>query len=115
MMSYSFDIIGVSPVIQFFDHQQREEQHPDRSKAYLGSYCCTLDAFIEATEAIHRKPDWDWDAIVSTIVEFWLSQESDVRRWKRELESAAGESNLLVGRVVNYNRLRSEFEALFTD
>jgi hypothetical protein len=114
-MSYSFDIIGVSPVLQFFNYQQREETHPDRSKAYLGTYCCTLDAFIEATEAIHRRPDWDWDAIVNTIVEFWLSQEANVRHWKHQWESAAGDSNLLVGRVVNYDRLRSEFETLFTD
>ena len=63
-MSYSFDIVGISPVLQFFDHQQRVEKTPNRSRAYLGSYCCTLDAFIEATQIVHRKPDWDWDAIV---------------------------------------------------
>jgi hypothetical protein len=114
-MSYSFDIIGVSPILQFFDYQQRVEQHPKRSKAYLGSYCCTLDAFIQATEAIHQRPDWDWDAIVNTIVKFWLSQEDDVRHWKQELEVAEGNSNLIVGRVINYNSLRSEFENLFSD
>jgi hypothetical protein len=112
-MSYSFDIVGIAPVLQFFDHQQRVEKDPNRSKAYLGSYCCTLDAFINATQVVHRKPDWDWDAIVSSMVEFWLSRENDIRHWQYELENAAGDNNLVVGRVVNYNSLRNEFESLF--
>lgn len=60
-MSYSFDIIGVAPVLDFFTHQQRMETTPRRSQALLGSPLCTLDAFISATEAVHRRPDWDWD------------------------------------------------------
>ncbi len=112
-MSYNFDIIGISPVLQFFDQQQREEKTPNRSKAYLGSYCCTLDAFIEATQEVHRKPDWDWDAIVNSMVAFWLSRENDIRHWQQELENATGGNNLVVGRVVNYNSLRNEFESLF--
>ncbi|HZG37933.1 MAG TPA: hypothetical protein VEZ50_04555 [Nodosilinea sp.] len=118
-MSYSFDIIGIAPVLQFFTHQQQVEAKRDRSQAYLGSYCCTLDAFIEATEAVHRKPDWDWDAIVSTMVDFWLSQETDVRHWKQEFAAAQdanlGSQNLIVARVVNYDSLRHEFETLFDD
>jgi hypothetical protein len=50
---------------------------------------------ISATEAVHRKPDWDWDAIVGKIVEFWLHQRD------------------VVGRGVNYTCLRQEFEGLF--
>ncbi|MEO1069314.1 MAG: hypothetical protein AAFW95_09365 [Cyanobacteria bacterium J06638_6] len=113
-MSYSFDIIGIAPVLQFFNHQQRLETKRDRSQAYLGSYCCTLDAFIAATEAIHRRPDWDWDAIVGTIVNFWLSQEKDVSHWRQQFASV-GDQNLLVARVVNYDCLRHEFETLFDD
>lgn len=112
-MSYSFDIIGISPVLQFFDHQQREEKNPNRSKAYLGSYCCTLDGFIEATQVVHRKPDWDWNAIVNSMVAFWLSRENDIRHWQQELEKADGDNNLVVGRIVNYKSLRNEFESLF--
>jgi hypothetical protein len=112
-MSYSFDIIGIAPMLQFFNHQQRVETHPNRSQAYLGSYCCTLDAFISATEAVHRRPDWDWDEIVGKIVEFWLNQEEDVRHWKQQFESAEGHDNLIVARVINYDRLRHEFEGLF--
>jgi hypothetical protein len=112
-MSYSFDIIGVAPVLQFFDQQQRVEPHLHRSKTYVGSYCCTLDAFIEATEGVHLRPDWDWDAIVNSMVAFWLSQENNIRHWQHQLETADGEHNLVVGRVVNYNSLRNEFESLF--
>jgi hypothetical protein len=114
-MSYSFDIIGIAPVLQFFNHQQRVETTRDRSQAYLGSYCCTLDAFIAATEAVHRRPDWDWDAIVSTIVAFWLSQETDIRHWKQQFAAVQGSQNLIVARVVNYDSLRHEFETLFAD
>lgn len=111
-MSYNFDIIGVSPVIQFFNHQQRAESSPRRSKAYLGSYVCTLDAFIEATDIVHQKPDWDWDAIVDKIVEFWLTQEDKVRHWSQALATAE-DSSLVVGRVANVESLRGEFETLF--
>ncbi|MGB3201599.1 MAG: hypothetical protein WBA99_11890 [Nodosilinea sp.] len=117
-MSYSFDIIGIAPALQFFNHQQQVETKRDRAQAYLGSYCCTLDAFIDAIEAVHRKPDWDWDAIVSTIVTFWLSQEKDVRHWKQQFAAVQGDQtlgtqNLIVARVVNYDSLRHEFETLF--
>jgi hypothetical protein len=56
-MSYCFDIIGVTPVLDFFYYQQNLEQNPKRSKAYLGSYQCTLDGFIQATEMIPKKPN----------------------------------------------------------
>ncbi|NMF82824.1 hypothetical protein [Nodosilinea sp. P-1105] len=114
-MSYSFDIIGIAPVLQFFSHQQRVETSRDRSQAYLGSYCCTLDGFIEATEIVHHKPDWDWDAIVNKMVEFWLNQEDNVRHWKQQFASTEGSDHLVVARVVNYTSLRHEFEALFDD
>lgn len=114
-MSYNFDIIGISPVLQFFNHQQRLETHPNRSQAYLGSYSFTLDALIEATQSIHRRPNWDWDAIVGKMVEFWLSQEDDVRHWKSQFEAVQGGDNLIVARVINYDSLRHELETQFGD
>lgn len=112
-MSYSFDIIGIAPVLQFFNHQQRLEAKRDRAQAFLGSYRCTLDAFIAATEAVHHRPDWDWDAIAATIIAFWLNQENDIRHWKQQFADAEDGQNLIVARVVNYNSLRHEFETLF--
>ncbi|MGF1568207.1 MAG: hypothetical protein ACFCVD_09045 [Nodosilinea sp.] len=112
-MGYSFDIIGITPILQFFHHQQRVETHPDRSQAYLGSYGCTLDAFINATQSVHRRPNWDWDAIVSTMVEFWLSHEDDVRHWRQQFRASQGRDHLIIARVVNYASLRHELETLF--
>ena len=110
-MSYSFDLVGVAPILDFFEYQQRVEQQPQRSKAYVGSYICTLDAFIEATEMVYQKPDWDWDAVVAQIVKFWVTQEEKVSHWGKTL-AMAQESSLVIGRVANVDSLRGEFESL---
>ncbi|ELS05524.1 hypothetical protein Xen7305DRAFT_00052700 [Xenococcus sp. PCC 7305] len=111
-MSYSFEIIGVKPVLAFFNYQQELENDPQRSKAYIGSYCCTLDAFIESTKMIPQKPQWNWDEVVATMINFWLSHEDSVRQWKQELDNAHNE-NLIIARVANLEALRQEFEHLF--
>jgi hypothetical protein len=111
-MSYTFDIIDIVPVLSFFDYQQQTEQNPNRSKAYLGSYQCTLDAFIQATKMVQKKPDWDWDRVVESMVNFWLKNEHNIRYWQDKLESTDRE-NLIIGRVVNFDRLRTELEYLF--
>lgn len=110
-MRYNFDIIGVTTVWDFFRHQQQVEQSPDRSCAYLGSYECTLDGFIEATQTVQQKPAWDWDAIVAQMVNFWICDGESVSRWKEELQRAE-ETSLVVGRVANFTNLRNEFEHL---
>jgi hypothetical protein len=112
-MSYSFEIIGIAPVLQFFNQQQQLATQAQLSQAYLGSYCCTLDGFINAAEQVNPKPDWDWDAIVAKMVEFWLSREVDVRHWRAQFSLAEGGGHLIVARVVNYASLRREFEQLF--
>ncbi|MEO0541681.1 MAG: hypothetical protein AAFZ80_12580 [Cyanobacteria bacterium P01_A01_bin.105] len=111
-MKYNFDIIGVDSVWNFFQHQQKVEQSPVRSCAYVGSYECTLDGFIAATNLVHQKPDWDWDAVAAQIVNFWLSDNSSLSRWRQELAQAQ-ETCLIVGRVANVPLLRNEFETLF--
>ncbi len=111
-MSYSFNIIDITPVLTFFNYQQQMEQNPHRSKAHLGSYQCTLDAFIHSTQMIPRKPDWDWDAVINTMVDFWLKQEEDIRYWQNQLKNASKET-IIVARVVNLEALRHEFEAAF--
>ena len=111
-MSYAFELLGVFPVLQFFSQQQRLEQTPERSRAYLGSYDCTLDGFIHAMQLIHQKPLWNWDAVVSTMVDFWLNHDESIRHWRWEL-SKAGSDNLVVAKITNINALRNEFEVLF--
>jgi hypothetical protein len=113
-MSYTFDIIGVAPVLQFFYHQEKVEQNPKRSKAYLGSYQCTLDAFMRSAEEIYAKPDWNWDNVMSSIVNFWLQSPDAIQYWKTELDQA-GSENLIVARIANVTVLRDELESIFND
>ena len=77
----------------------------------LNSYECTLDGCIEATAVVHQKPDWEWDTVVNEIVNFWLNAGDHVSQWKKEL-AAAEETSLIVGRVANFQSLRSHFEVL---
>ena len=111
-MSYTFDLMGVAPVLTFFNYQQIVEQNPLRSTAYLGSAQCTLDALIRSTEMVEQKPPWDWDEVVTTIVNFWLKHPESVQHWKTELETR-GEKNLLIARVSNLKLLRSSLESLW--
>ena len=111
-MSYSFDIVSVDSVWNFFQYQQKVEQSRDRSCAYVGSYECTLDGFIAATNLVHHKPDWDWDAVAAQIVNFWLKDSNGLSRWRQELAQAE-ETCLIVGRVANFGLLRNELETLF--
>jgi hypothetical protein len=110
-MSYCFDIVGITPVLDFFYYQQKVEQNPHRSKAYLGSYECTLDSFIQSTEMIPQKPNWNWDQVVESIIDFWLHQEMEIEKWKVHFFEAR-EEILIVGRVANVNLLRRDFDSL---
>jgi hypothetical protein len=113
-MSYTFDLIGVTPILSFFNYQQQIETSPRRSKAYLGSYDCTIDGFIRSTELIPDRPEWDWDKVVETMVNFWFKHESKIRYWQKELESL-GQDNLIIARVANVEILRQEFEHLLQE
>lgn len=110
-MSYCFDIVGITPVLDFFYYQQKVEQNPYRSKAYLASYECTLDSFIQSTEIIPQKPDWNWDEVIESIIDFWLHQEQEIEKWKMRCLEAKDEI-LIVGRVANVNLLRRDFNSL---
>ncbi|MCW6037959.1 hypothetical protein K4A83_17005 [Spirulina subsalsa FACHB-351] len=111
-MSYTFDILGVSSVLTFF-HYQEQNPHPlQGGKAYLGSLDCTLDGFLESAEQMPDKWAWEWDQMLSTIVNFWLKHEDSIRFWQEELHRA-GQESLVIGRVANVNILRVELESLW--
>jgi plasmid maintenance system antidote protein VapI len=110
-MKYAFDIVGISPVLSFFNYQ-RETANRDPGAEYFGAYRCTLDAMLESVEPLPPKRGWDLDQVVDTVIQFWLNHAEQVQLWKSRLEDA-GSENLLVARIGDMNSLRREFESLF--
>jgi hypothetical protein len=111
-MKYTFDIVGVSPVLQFFSHQYEnlQESQP-HGVEYIGTSKCTLDSFIESVEPVPIKWGWDLDEIVRTVIEFWMNNSESISYWKSRLKDA-GDQNLLVGRIADIKALQTEFELL---
>jgi hypothetical protein len=113
-MSYTFEILGVSSVLQFFNYQQEVlPQRPQTGVEYIGSYRCTLDALLESVETVSPDSGWDLDEAVDTIIDFWMHNFESVRHWKKRLEDA-GNQNLLVTRLADVRSLQSEFEWLLS-
>jgi len=112
-MTYSFDIVGITPILTFFNYQQEVEISPQRAKTYLPSYDCSLDGFLKSTEIIPHKPDWNCDEVMENMVKFWLENEPTIKQWKSQLQSVTNDS-FIVARVANFNLLRREFETIIT-
>jgi plasmid maintenance system antidote protein VapI len=110
-MEYSFEIVGVSPVLEFFNHQQAIRQQRHAGAEYLGSYQCTLDAFITSVENVPMRRNWRLDRIVDSVINFWLNNAEQISHWKQRLREA-GTENLLVARVGDVESLKAEFESL---
>jgi hypothetical protein len=111
-MRYTFDIVGVSPVLHFFDHQQQSMCQPQHQGVeYLGTHTCTLDAFLKSVEIVPPKWDWNLDQVVDTVIHFWLHNSDTISYWKARLNDA-GQDNLLVARVADIKALKAEFEFL---
>ncbi|MCU0525990.1 MAG: hypothetical protein MUF72_14300 [Elainella sp. Prado103] len=111
-MAYTFEILGVSPVLQFFNCQQEIlVQKPQTGVAYLGSYKCTLDTLLESAETTANSQGWHLDAVVDTVVSFWMNNMESIRYWQDRLQHA-GEQSLMISRLADLKSLRSEFEWL---
>ncbi len=112
-MAYTFEILGVSTVLDFFDHQQSRRCDSDcQGVDYLGAYHCTLDSILESTHILTTpERGWDLDRLMDTIVQFWIRHPDTISLWKRRL-SDAGQDSLLVARVGTVKGLRQEFETL---
>ncbi|MBO3462459.1 hypothetical protein G7B40_028220 [Aetokthonos hydrillicola Thurmond2011] len=111
-MKYTFDIVGVSPVLQFFNHQCDSLQASQPfGVEYIGTDKCTLDSFIKSVEPIPIKWGWDLDEIVRTVIQFWMNNSESIGYWKLRLNDA-GNENLLVGRIADIKALKTEFELL---
>jgi hypothetical protein len=105
-MHYTFEILGVLPVLQFFQYQA---QARPTMAAYIGSRRCTLDGFLGSLEEVN--PNWDLEAITQTVVAFWLHNQEGIHRWQQRLRDA-GQSSLVVARLSDLGGLRQEFEHL---
>lgn len=110
-MEYSFEIVGVSPILHFFNHQQAVQQQLHTGAEYLGTYKCTLDALIESVEEMPVRHNWHLDRVVDSVINFWLNNAEQVSHWRRRLKDAGAE-NLLVSRVADLDSLKVEFESL---
>ncbi|MDX2228407.1 MAG: hypothetical protein NW220_02125 [Leptolyngbyaceae cyanobacterium bins.349] len=112
-MAFTFELLGVSPVLEFFNHQhEQSNRQPPTGVEYLGAYQCTLDAFIQSVEMVSPKRGWELDQVVDTVVNFWLHNVDTIAHWKHRLEDA-GTENLVVARLADLRSLKAEFEQLF--
>jgi hypothetical protein len=113
-MSYTFEILGVTPVIHFFNHQQSVSQKSTTPGVeYLGSFTCTLDAVLDVMEPVTLKNGWERDQAVNTVIQFWVNNADRIHYWKLRLRDA-GTQSLMVSRLGTARSLRNEFERLFT-
>ncbi|MBL1175723.1 hypothetical protein [Pantanalinema sp. GBBB05] len=111
-MAYTFEILGVAPVLEFFNHQQTLLHHPPRQAVnYLGAYRCTLDALIQSVETVPPHSGWHLDQAIQTVIDFWMRNTDSVHHWRKRLDDA-GAQNLLVSRLSTFEALRSEFDLL---
>ena len=111
-MKYTFNIIGVSPIWQFFNHQQQTITQPSQQGIeYLSTHRCTLDALLERVEPLPVKWGWNNEQVRDTVVQFWLNNAESIRYWKVRLIDAGNES-ILVSRLADITSLQAEFESL---
>lgn len=110
-MAYSFDILGISPLLHFFNQQHSQQR---QCVEYVGTRKCTLDAFIQSVEAVSPKRGWDVDDVVETVINFWVNNSDKISYWRERLKDA-GKENLLVARVGDIEALRATFDALFNN
>lgn len=111
-MNYAFGIVGISPVLNFFQHQLNNQENSQAiGVEYIGSPICTLDALLNSLESIPSKSGWNNDEVINTVIEFWMNNSDSIRYWKLRLDDA-GKDNLLVARLADIQTLKHEFELL---
>ncbi len=109
-MLYTFEIIGIAPILDFFCHQQKLAQR-HCGVEYIGTSSCTLDALLGSLEEVPLRRGWDWDRLANTVIRFWWDNPDLVELWRSRLRDA-GAGSLLISRVGPLQSLREEFEWL---
>ncbi|GAB4339993.1 MAG: hypothetical protein Fur0042_00310 [Cyanophyceae cyanobacterium] len=111
-MDYTFEILGVSPLLYLFDLQSSQPKGAnDLAVEYVGARHCTLDAALRAVEPIAPKRGWDWERLRRTAVEAWMQKADSISYWKQRLEDA-GRDDVLLVRVAESRDLRLVLEGL---
>ncbi len=109
---YTFDIVGVSPILSFFNQQQDIiQKNLSIGVEYVPTFECTLDALIHSVETVSSQHQWHLDEAVGTVVSFWVQNSDIIYHWKDRLQDA-GKDSLLVSRIADIHSLKSEFERL---
>ncbi len=111
-MAYTFNLVGVSPLLEFFQHEQAQspEQFP-QLPAYVGVSNCLLDVVLNSVEEVVTQRHWDLDEAVDSVIQYWVHNKETVEHWRDRLQDA-GQHQLLIGRVANLRSLQSEFNRL---
>jgi plasmid maintenance system antidote protein VapI len=111
-VKYTFEILGVAPILSFFNQQQELLEHqPNAGVEYLGNRKCTLDAFVQSVETVSPNRGWEVDRVVDTVIGYWMNNSDSIQYWKRRLQDTDSE-NLLVARVGDIKSLQAVFESL---
>jgi hypothetical protein len=111
-MKYAFDLVGVSPMVEFFHQEQSLAADKDILRpAYFGVTGCSLDLFLASMEEAIQERNWDLDEAVDSVVQYWVKNKETVEHWRDRLQ-VAGNYNLLVGRVADSATLQAEFEVM---
>ncbi|MCL2929391.1 MAG: hypothetical protein O4861_23790 [Trichodesmium sp. St16_bin4-tuft] len=113
-MQYTFELLGISPVLHFFNQQQKLQGEDNLNVEYLGNRKCSLDLFLKSVETISSQRSWRPDKVVETVINFWMNNPDSVQYWNSRLKDA-GEDNLLVARVGDIKSLRKSFELLLNN
>ncbi|NJN48518.1 MAG: hypothetical protein HC805_00215 [Alkalinema sp. RL_2_19] len=112
---FTFDIIGITPILHFFNYQQKRQAASSNSGvAYLSSHRCSLDAILRTIDHTDFDPTWQTDELAKTVVNFWLGNLDSVTHWQDRLKTADHQT-ILVTRIAHTHALRHELEALFHD
>lgn len=110
-MEYTFEILGISPILHFFNQQYTLGKKTEKiGVEYLCTRRCTLDALIASIEKVPRQ-NWNLDRVVDTVVNYWLNNADNIQYWRARLHDA-GNENILVSRVADFKSLEAEFESL---
>ena len=114
-MTYVFDLVGVSPMIDFFHHEQsQQDKDLNGYPAYLGVQNCSLDLFLSSADEVIEQRQWNRDHAVDALVQYWITNRERVQHWGARLRDA-GKHHLVIGRMADVPSLQRELESILKE